>query len=122
MKQVKQLLENWGIWARCRLGTEYAPVAAGMMEAVEWETRTYRGEWNDDIALTVDRAVAELGQYGEEGQELKGLLSKHYVGGASARFIARTAGCRPDKVTRELSRAEMWVAGRLCGQSLEAIG
>ena len=113
MRQVKQLLENWGIWARCRIGTEYAPVAAGMMEAVEWESREYRGEWNDDMAMAVDRAVAELGQYGEEGKELKGLLSTHYVSGASARFIARTAGSRPDKVTRELARAEMWVAAKL---------
>lgn len=113
MKQVKQLLENWGIWARCRLGTEYAPVAAGMMEAVEWETRTYRGEWDDDMALAVDRAVAELGQYGEEGQELKRLLLAHYTCGSSARHIARALRVRPDKVTRELSRAEMWVAGRL---------
>lgn len=113
MKQVKQLLENWGIWARCRLGTEYAPVAAGMMEAVEWETRTYRGEWNDDIALSVDRAVAELGQYGEEGKELKGLLFAHYACGASARCIARISKLRPDKITREICRAEMWVAAKL---------
>lgn len=113
MKQVKQLLENWGIWARCRLGTEYAPVAAGMMEAVEWETRTYRGEWNDDIALAVDRAVAELGKYGEEGKDLKAVLFAHYVSGASARFLARELKASPATVTREIGRAEMWVAGRV---------
>ena len=113
MRQVKQLLENWGIWARCRIGTEYAPVAAGMMEAVEWESREYRGEWNDDMAMAVDRAVAELGQFGEEGQELKKLLLAHYTCGASARFIARERKSSPATVTREISRAEMWVAGRL---------
>lgn len=113
MREVKRLLENWGMWARCRLGTEFPPVAAGMMEAVEWESRDYRGEWNDDIALAIDRAVAELGQFGEEGKELKGLLLAYYTCGSSARHIARALRVRPDKVTRELSRAEMWVAGRV---------
>ena len=113
MKQVKQLLENWGMWARCRLGTEYAPVAMGMMDAVEWESRTYRGEWNDDIALAVDRAVAELGQYGEEGKALKALLFAHYAKRESARKIAISTRNRPDTITKHLSRAEMWVAARI---------
>lgn len=113
MKQVKQLLENWGMWARCRLGTEYAPVAMGMMDAVEWESRTYRGEWNDDIALAVDQAVAELGQYGLEGKELKQLLFVHYACGASARLLARKTKVSPATVTKDICRAEMWVAARL---------
>lgn len=110
MREVKRLLENWGMWARCRLGTEFPPVAAGMMEAVEWESRDYRGEWNDDIALAVDRAVAELGQF---DSELRKLMLQHYVGNASARYLARVIGVHHVKVSRNIERGDMWVAAML---------
>lgn len=110
MKQVKQLLENWGIWARCRLGTEYAPVAMGMMDAVEWESRTYRGEWNDDIALAVDRAVAELGRFDED---LRELMFQHYVCSASVRHLSRVTKVHRERLARDIERGEMWVAARM---------
>ena len=110
MRQVKQLLENWGIWARCRIGTEYAPVAAGMMEAVEWESREYRGEWNDDMAMAVDRAVAELGLF---DVELRELMLQHYVCNASARHLARMVGVHHVKISRNIERGDMWVAAKL---------
>lgn len=110
MKQVKQLLENWGVWARCRLGTEYAPVAAGMMEAVEWETRTYRGEWDDDMALAVDRAVSELAQF---DQDLRELMFLHYVCAASVRHISRETKVHRERLARDIERGDMWVAARM---------
>ncbi|MGB5856513.1 MAG: antiterminator Q family protein [Oceanisphaera sp.] len=110
MRQVKQLLENWGIWARCRVGTEFPSVAAGMSEAVEWESQEYRGEWNDDMAMAVDRAVAELGQF---DSELRELMLQHYVCSASARHLARAAGVHHAKVSRNIERGDMWVAAKL---------
>ena len=116
MKQVKQLLENWGIWARCRLGTEYAPVAAGMMEAVEWETRTYRGEWDDDIAMAVDKAVSELGRFNEYLHEL---MFQHYVCSASVRHLSRVTKVHRERLARDIERGDMWVAARIYGEALE---
>jgi len=118
MVRVKQLLQNWGIWARCRLGTEYPPVALGMVDSVRWSQNTLELTFTDEIALRVDKAVAELKLLEGEGRDLHYLLKHYYVSCYSCRYLAEVYDCRPDRISRELARGEMWVAARLYNETL----
>lgn len=113
MVRVKHLLQNWGIWARCRLGTEYPPVALGMVDSVRWSQNSLDLTFTDDVALLIDRAVAELNTLEGEGRDLHYLLKHYYVSCYSCRYLAEVYDCRPERISREIARAEMWVVARL---------
>lgn len=118
---VKHLLQNWGAWSRCRIGTEYPPVALGMLDAVRWSQNSIDLTFTDDVALRVDRAVAELKNFEGEGRNLHYLLKHYYVSCYSCRYLAEVYACRPDRISRELARAEMWVAARLHSDPLVCV-
>lgn len=48
---VKHLLQNWGAWSRCRIGTEYPPVSLGMLDAVRWSQNSIDLTFTDEVAL-----------------------------------------------------------------------
>lgn len=108
MRHVKDLLEGWGNWSVARIGTEYKGMSY-MSQGGEREERPYL---SDEEGSVVEAAVLSLKRYDIDGYNIICLHYQHHI---SCRMIAKHMKRRPDYVTAYLSRAEMFVAGRLLG-------
>ncbi|NUU68445.1 hypothetical protein HQN64_20380 [Enterobacteriaceae bacterium BIT-l23] len=105
-RHVKDLLEGWGNWSFCRLGTEYK----GMSYMSQASGRKDGPSLSDDEGLIVDAAVSSLKRYDIDGYNI---IFLHYQQHISCRAIARHMNRRPDYVTAYLGRAEAYIAGCL---------
>lgn len=107
---IKVMLEMWGDWARCSIGTEYKKVSAGFQDMKPTSAMTTRIECTDTEAMRVDSAVAGLRSYDELAYKL---VIAHYVYRISQHKLAKQIGKAQSYIAGILRVAEAFLAGQL---------
>lgn len=84
MRDMNEVLERWGVWARDNSGIDYSPIAAGFKGLLSYKSN---GELSccDDDGLVIDGCVGRLKKYKPEEFDL---IIAHHVYGISLRKIA----------------------------------
>lgn len=114
----RRLLKNWGRWSRERLGTEFYAIHPMWRDAVEHKSQSYEGLFNDEIALAIDSAVAQLQHFDDLGYEL---VVGYYRNGDSLRALS-VRYQRSVAVLRQVLRgAEGYLSGIMLNASSEPL-
>lgn len=104
----RRLLRNWGRWSRERLGTEYSALHPMWRDAVEQKGRVYEGIFDDDIALTIDAAIAQLRYFDDLGHQL---IVRYYRDNYTVRMLAEANQCSTSLIRPTLKGAEGYLSG-----------
>lgn len=107
-RDIQVVLERWGNWSRCKIGTEYRHESSFMTGTPQ--ALSYNPTCTDDEAMKVDRAVASLARYDLLGYKL---IISYYVYKVSKAKLAKTLKKDRKQVISFINRAEDYVAGAL---------
>ena len=114
MRDIQQILEQWGIWSRQRLEMDYSPVAAGFKGLLP-DTRP-NASCTDADALIVDSCVGRLKQKRPDEYEL---LTAYYIKGVPKRQVAKRLKCDEKIIRIKMQMAEGFVEGCLAIMAVE---
>lgn len=109
MRDMNEVLERWGVWARDNSGIDYSPIAAGFKGLLSYKSN---GELSccDDDGLVIDGCVGRLKKYKPEEFDL---IIAHHVYGISLRKIALKRKCSDGTIRKEMQTAEGFIGGCL---------
>lgn len=110
MTNIKSVLEMWGNWARCSIGTEYKSVAAGFQDMPSLCSSALLMKCDDSEGMRVDAAVAHLKHYDKLAYQL---VIAHYVYRISQNKLAKQLRKAQSYVTGLMRIAEAFIAGRI---------
>ncbi|HGM7400460.1 antiterminator Q family protein [Serratia sp. CY58181] len=109
MRDMYEILERWGVWAREDSGIDYSPIAAGFKGLLP-PTSNGKLSCCDDDGLVIDGCVSRLKKYKPEEYDL---VIAHHVYGMSLRKIARKRKCSDGTIRKEMQTAEGFIRGCL---------
>ena len=108
MRDIKFVLELWGVWSRHRYEMEYSTIAAGFKGLLPESSKL--NCCTDSDAMIIDACVAKLKQKRPDEYEL---IEAYYIKGISKRKIAKK-WLKDEKIIRiKLQLAEGFVDGCL---------
>uniref|UniRef100_A0A1A9VZ46 Uncharacterized protein n=1 Tax=Glossina brevipalpis TaxID=37001 RepID=A0A1A9VZ46_9MUSC len=105
MRDIRYLLTAWGNWSGSRIGTEYK--AAWPIVTASSDIRPML---SDEDGERVDRAVGQLKVFDPLGYDI---VVAYYKGKVSCRAIGRELGEKHQFISAILTRAEVYIAGRV---------
>jgi hypothetical protein len=109
MRDMNEVLERWGVWARDNSGIDYSPIAAGFRGLLSYKSKGERSCCDDD-GLVIDGCVGRLKKYKPEEFDL---IIAHHVYGISLRKIALKRKCSDGTIRKEMQTAEGFIGGCL---------
>lgn len=108
MRDMYEVMDRWGEWARCDTsGVDWQPIAAGFKGLIPHGKR-YRLQCDDDEGILIDGCVARLKKYKPEEYEL---IIAHFIMGISLRTIAKKRKCSDGTIRKELQTALGFIDG-----------
>ncbi|MCE0490973.1 antitermination protein Q [Pantoea sp. Mb-10] len=111
MRDMSQVLERWGGWARSdSSGVDYSSIAAGFKGLLPQDSKITLS-CSDDDGLIIDSCLAKLKSRRPDEYEL---IVLHYLYQISKRKLARNARCDEKLIRIKLQMAEGFVDGSLC--------
>lgn len=113
LDDVRYLVRQWGLWARCRCGTEYPSINVLYSQTPDWESFGREPiEITDAQGMRVDRVITSLKDY-QYGKRLHSIVFHAYVCGLSQRQLAEKFNCPQTRIREELGTAIGWVAAKI---------
>lgn len=109
MRDMYEILEQWGVWAREDSGIDYSPIAAGFKGLLP-PASSNKLPCCDDDGLMIDGCVARLKRYKPDEYDL---IVMHHIYGLSLRQIAKKRKCSDGKIRKEMQTAEGFISGCL---------
>lgn len=109
MRDMYEILERWGVWAREDSGIDYSPIAAGF-KGLLLPTSNGKLSCCDDDGLLIDGCVSKLKKYKPDEYDL---VIAHHIYGMSLRNIARKRKCSDGTIRKEMQTAEGFLLGCL---------
>lgn len=110
MTNIKSVLEMWGSWARCSIGTEYKSVAAGFQDMPSTGSPALLMKCDDSEGMRIDAAVAGLRHFDSLAYKL---VIAHYVYRISQTKLAKQLSKSQGYVSSILRVAEAFIAGQM---------
>lgn len=110
MRDIYDVLEEWGAWAASdKSGVDWQPIAAGFKGLLPYGKKS-RAQCDDDAGIMIDGCVARLKKIKPEEHEL---IIAHFVIGISLRAIAKKRKCSDGTIRKELQTALGFIDGCL---------
>ncbi|WP_126501605.1 antiterminator Q family protein [Serratia quinivorans] len=110
MRDIYEVLERWGVWARDSSGIDYSPIAAGFRGLLPYESKG-KSSCSDDEGLLIDGCIARLRDIKLDEYEV---VVAHHFYGVSLRKIAFKRKCSDGTIRKQMKTAEGFVLGLLC--------
>lgn len=110
MMNIKTMLEMWGNWARCSIGTEYKSVAAWFQDMPSTGSTSAMLKCDDNEGMRVDAAVSVLRHFDSLAYKL---VIAHYVYRISQTKLAKQLSKSQGYISSILRVAEAFIAGRM---------
>lgn len=108
IEDTKRLLRDWGRWARERIGTEHLPCRPEWRQGVTWDPVVYEGHFDDDMAMAVDGAIAQLRFFDLHSYQL---VVDYYRDNHSDRSLAALHNKPRTSLQSSLRMAEGYLSG-----------
>lgn len=110
MRDIYDVLEEWGAWAASdNSGVDWQPIAAGFKGLLPYGKKS-RTQCDDDTGIMIDGCVSRLRKIKPEEYEL---VIAHFVVGISLRAISKRRKCSDGTVRKELQTALGFIEGCL---------
>ncbi|GLT13876.1 antiterminator Q family protein [Vibrio algivorus] len=109
-KQVRKIIEMWGVWSSNSTGCGWYNEAPGMRNVLPIEPDD-RDSLCDEDALVIDKMIASM--YSPDNERPMGFFIMHYVYGINKSQVAKQAKCSEKTVRAALLLMEQFFAGML---------
>lgn len=114
MRDMYEILERWGVWARESSGIDYSPIAAGFKGLLP-QVSSGKLSCSDDDGLLIDGCVAKLKRYKPNEYDL---IVMHFIYNISLRLIAKKMRKSDGTIRKEMQNAIGFVDGVYCALSI----